>query len=76
MCARVSALVLVGFVVTATAKCSDGGTHACSLNGECVNSICNCDKGWKGDSCGLLDLNPQPTVAYGYGGLTPNTSSW
>jgi hypothetical protein len=41
-----------------------------------VFAISNCDRGWKGSSCGVLDLNPLATAAHGYGGLTPNTSSW
>ena len=61
----------------AAAPCAVHGTHACSLNGECTSDgLCKCDKGWKGESCGILDLSPQPTIAYGYGGSTPNTSSW
>ena len=62
--------------VAGRTTCADRGTYACSLNGDCVNQACECDLGWKGDSCGELDLNPVPIVAYGYDGLTSNTSSW
>ena len=54
----------------------DTFTLAGQLNGECVHGVCVCDKGWKGDNCGLLDLNPKPTVAYGFGGVEKDTSSW
>ena len=30
----------------------------CSLLGECVNSKCVCDPGWKGHKCGQVDLLP------------------
>ena len=30
----------------------------CELNGRCEAGRCRCDSGWKGDSCGQLDLLP------------------
>ena len=55
----------------------------CQLNGACTPAppgpgvACVCDKGWTGVDCGTLDLEPEPTIAYGYGASTlTNTSSW
>jgi hypothetical protein len=49
----------------------------CQLNGELVAAKCVCDKGWKGPSCGDLDLESEPTISYGYGSpADPTTSSW
>jgi hypothetical protein len=85
------ALLALGGVDLATgfAHCPLNCTsdNDCSLNGACVQSsghrppfewLCDCDKGWTGDCCGKLDIDPTPTVAYGYGGPTapPGTSSW
>ena len=71
------------FVILVLLTMINGGVcclNDCQLNGECVRSksntyACTCDVGWAGSDCGLLDLNPTPTIAYGYG-TTPNTSSW
>jgi len=30
----------------------------CELNGACMNGHCECDPGWTGDSCGILDVLP------------------
>ena len=30
----------------------------CSLNGQCKNHSCDCDRGWKGDACDMLDFKP------------------
>lgn len=41
----------------------------CSLNGQCapqgrnLQRECACDVGWKGPTCGLLDLEPAYSVA-------------
>ena len=86
------ALLVLGGVHLATgfAQCTLDCTtdNDCSLNGACVirssteqtevDGLCDCDKGWTGDCCGKLDVDPTPTVAYGYGGPTapPGTSSW
>lgn len=49
----------------------------CQLNGVFVGGACKCDIGWTGPSCGKLDLDPNPVVAYGYGSPNdPTTSSW
>ena len=47
----------------------------CQLNGACVAGACICDTAWAGPTCGELDLEEAPAVAYGFG-VTPNTSSW
>ena len=47
----------------------------CELNGACIAGACVCDMAWAGPTCGDLELEPAPTIAYGYG-TTPNTSSW
>eukprot|EP01043_Picozoa_sp_COSAG02_P008472 COSAG02_NODE_271_length_26364_cov_13.423018_17_plen_113_part_00 len=52
-------------------------TEDCQLNGVFVEGDCVCDKGWKGASCGLLDLQLEPTISYGYQSPAgPTTSSW
>jgi hypothetical protein len=73
--AHVAALLAV-IALPSIAACVTNGPPACQLNGECVNGACVCDTAWKGQECGELDLNPKATVAYGYGGLQANTSSW
>ena len=35
-----------------------GSEEACSLNGVCSHGGCVCDAGWRGSSCGVLDLLP------------------
>jgi len=47
--------------------------HDCSLLGSCVDSICQCDPGWKGSKCGQVDLLPARRDA-GY--HNPSMSSW
>ena len=42
-----------GFAVTVCRSEDD-----CELNGRCEAGRCRCDSGWKGDSCGQLDLLP------------------
>ena len=64
--------LIVAFAASNVTTCK----NECQLNGECIQGVCRCDKGWKGDECGLLDLKPTPTVAYGHGPLMPYTSSW
>eukprot|EP01083_Nonionella_stella_P145220 454666_1 len=32
----------------------------CELNGDCVNNICQCHEGWKGESCSSLNLTTAP----------------
>lgn len=52
----------------------------CQLNGACdaPSSTCKCDKGWMGDNCGTLHLDPEAHVAYGHGSGpgSLNHSSW
>jgi hypothetical protein len=46
----------------------------CSLNGVCGNATCDCDSGWSGVRCHLLDFAPsEHHTAYDVDG---NTSSW
>ena len=48
----------------------------CELNGKCVNSICQCNKPWKGDYCQFLDRLPvNPSLQF-YRGVPSNISSW
>lgn len=47
----------------------------CNLNGQCNNGTCTCYTPWAGLSCGVLDLQPVPTGAEGYG-MSPNLTSW
>ena len=47
---------------TAAASCST--SHDCSLNGECVNSKCVCDKPWKNDKCDELIVNDAYDVRF------------
>ena len=48
----------------------------CSRNGICAPQTkrCVCDSGWRGASCGQLDLGAVPKVA-AYG-MEPNVTSW
>ena len=45
----------------------------CSLNGECVNLKCICDRGWKGKSCNKLNLD---LFDYNHGYRNTTESSW
>jgi hypothetical protein len=48
----------------------------CSLLGECLNSKCVCDMGFRGDTCGILDLVPGRTD-YGYHNVSEGVgASW
>jgi hypothetical protein len=46
------------------------------MNGFCRGGSCQCDKGWKGTSCNLLDLKPLSTPIQGAYGYSPNVTSW
>ena len=54
----------------------------CSLNGICANKVCECNKPWKGDDCGVLNIiprDPNYIPAYGYDAKSPfpnTTTSW
>eukprot|EP00993_Chasmostoma_nieuportense_P000811 NODE_1744_length_1393_cov_28.575829_g1656_i0.p1 GENE.NODE_1744_length_1393_cov_28.575829_g1656_i0~~NODE_1744_length_1393_cov_28.575829_g1656_i0.p1 ORF type:complete len:429 (+),score=56.39 NODE_1744_length_1393_cov_28.575829_g1656_i0:3-1289(+) len=50
-------------------ECAEG----CSLNGECVNKECRCDRGWTGPVCGRLILG---AVAETEGYRPEGASSW
>eukprot|EP00662_Eupelagonemidae_sp_cell21_P018969 gene18969-2549_t len=69
-------VVIAAALIAAAAprSCDVDDPLACSLNGACAASACNCDVGWKGVACGELDLNPDAILAYGY--PTNATSSW
>ena len=43
----------------------------CQLSGLCVNGACQCDAGWRGASCGQLDLLPNPPGQLAYRPLAP-----
>lgn len=60
-------------------RSSDKGEPDCQLNGAVPpgSSHCVCDRGWKGPTCGELDVAAEPVVAYGAGSpLAGNHSSW
>ena len=67
--------LVVGFFFIGAVKSACNDDIGCSLNGVCTKSgSCECDQGWYGTECELLDLSPAPPGgAYGY---TPNISSW
>ena len=46
----------------------------CSLNGECRDGVCTCDKGWKGQVCGELDLMPVDKAEVGL--FINGTTTW
>ena len=46
----------------------------CSLNGACGAATCTCRRGWKGSSCGVLDLRPSPAGVEAF--HRPTTASW
>ena len=60
--------------IVSTLGCSS--SMDCSLLGECINSKCVCDAGFRGESCGILDLVPGRTD-YGYHNLSEGVgASW
>jgi len=71
-------IVVVGVYFTLIATGLGCSTDEdCSLLGVCTKHVCECDSGWKGDDCGILNLEP---AVYGSGynltGSTPPTDSW
>ncbi len=54
----------------------DSHSRAAGSAGACLGGSCVCDKGWTGNGCELLDVEPA-TVAYGFNASTsPSTSCW
>lgn len=51
------------------------GDDNCSLNGICRAGSCECDAGWKGSDCGILDLRPALRSS-GYNHTSEGISSW
>ena len=50
-----------GGVLMVCATASSCSTNLdCGLLGDCVNGSCICDRGWVGDYCTTLDLQPAP----------------
>lgn len=47
----------------------------CSLNGICVKGACQCDSGWKGEACTVLDVQPLDPMNPGYRNLSMPTWS-
>ena len=69
-----SLLSLIGFA-TPTKTCSTDWD--CELLGDCVNGECVCDPGWKGDSCGTLNLGPTTVIWPNSAGLKAGqAASW
>ena len=54
-------LTLLQAALAAATACTS--SLDCQLNGACTRGKCVCDKGWSGDSCGLLHLDPAAHVA-------------
>lgn len=61
-------------LVAATSSCSTNSE--CQYNGVCQAQTCSCDPGWKGSTCGELDLLPSSFEGTGAYGFSPNVSSW
>jgi hypothetical protein len=74
----VALLLLAARPEAAAAACASG--LDCSLNGRCRGGACSCDAGWRGSSCGALNLGPTADSAVGSGRIYPpagsRTSSW
>lgn len=73
------ALVLSVLISTARAQLSPQylctNDDNCSLNGICRSGVCECDDGWIGSDCGVLDLRPSRRNS-GYNHTFENVSSW
>ena len=49
-------IVITTLAMASSASSSCSTDHDCSLNGNCVNSRCECDKPWIGEACDTLDV--------------------
>ena len=65
-------VLLLGLGAESLAGCSS--EYDCSLNGMCISSICECDDGWRGATCGQLDLLAPAAVTAAYEPV--NGTSW
>ena len=52
------AFIIVLYLKTVIAICTEDSEIDCSLNGICKESQCVCDPGWRGDRCNHLKLKP------------------
>ena len=54
-------MTLLLFLIRASLACETSSD--CSLNGNCVNSVCECSALWDGSNCTLLSLGPTDPLA-------------
>ncbi len=47
----------------------------CELNGKCINNTCECNSGWKGQSCSTLNLTIAPNPDLGVWPLSQSHAS-
>jgi len=72
--------MILFFIVVAIFSCETD--FDCLLNGICANKVCECNKPWNGDDCGVLNIiprDPNYIPAYGYDAKSPipnTTTSW
>ena len=68
----------VAHAASSSTSCGSGAGIPCSLNGDCIDGECLCDKGWKGDDCSVLNFQRTPSWETGIGVyVAPESfSSW
>ena len=56
--------VILSVCIALNYALSCSSNYDCELLGKCVNGVCHCNDGWKGDSCGTLDLGTVHTFLH------------
>lgn len=67
-------MIFFAFLACGALALPPSSSPPCSLNGILSGATCKCDPGWKGATCGQLDLCPVPSDMPGF--WNDSLSSW